>query len=952
MKKTLTMSMMLLISVICSAKNTVTTVSQVTGEVTIMDDVDYTITSSTPFTSAGIINIVNTEHAVVIIQNIKPSVVLSNGILSHIQINGDIANDGYNCQVRMYDRGTIIFPYNGTFRPLTTYTEINLQGTAVNNYTEGSAGGYMKNVPTYTNNMISSFVLKRGYMVTFAVGKNGWGYSRCFIADDEDLTINSLPYILNNKITSYRLFKWWNVHKGGLASDAGTASNSALNSGWCYDWGQGNETTLPDREWVPNHIYEDWPSSATCGSRTGACNMKTNNEPGNSSDDHPQDVATVLDNWENLMRTGLRLCSESSHDGSWNHLRAFIDSVDARGWRCDLLDLHCYWPAGSFGDFSNYYNSYGKRPIWISEWTWGASWNNNGIFSAAPDGRDSFSDANQQTMLNGTKPILDKLNASQYVERYAIWNSEAVASKVYHNGQLSLFGEYYSANTGGLGYNASIQKIPVNSRIITKQITTVDASYSTSKGTVTVTWSDNNFERIDSFVVQVKRPGKLLFTDIGTVYPADQDNRDGASTAEYSFIDEEPEIGVSTYKVSARYNNNFITSNESSITLSQNYKIGYLRYGSALISDANDYEVVYAEPFIGSRKYPVLVTSVPSATNKFGKNVNMITETSSSLSKFSLKMFPYIKSNGEANTISTAESIPYLALPKDSTEFYLPSVEDKTKTLLLQAGSQTNVGEESVHVSFNTPYPEGVIPVVIATAQTRSTTSYGVSVRVTDITNTGFNVCLQRQAINSSTFAKVKVYYIALEPGEASLGGGLLLSAQRFNDAITGSTRIGSNSIAMQTPLINPYALFASQSDNYDVMRDIFFSRYTTSTGNDGYTYSTHFNVYAYSDATATSEYSTAYLPSEDIGFIAVATDPNGSEDDEPTVTAIHSLSADAKDKSATFDVWVENGMICSNKCSVRAYTPSGVQVGMGVQLKGGLYIVSDGNSSKKINVK
>ena len=96
--------------------------------------------------------------------------------------------------------------------------------------------------------------------------------------------------------------------------------------------------------------------------------MKTNNEPGNSADDHPQSVDVVLDNWQNLMRTGMRLCSESSHDGSWSHLRAFIDSIDARGWRCDLLDLHCYWGAPSFNDFSGYYNSYGGRPIWISEW--------------------------------------------------------------------------------------------------------------------------------------------------------------------------------------------------------------------------------------------------------------------------------------------------------------------------------------------------------------------------------------------------------------------------------------------------------------------------------------------------------------------------------------------------------------------------------------------------------
>ena len=42
-------------------------------------------------------------------------------------------------------------------------------------------------------NAIRSFKLKRGYMVTFALGKSGWGYSRCFIADKEDLEVPAMP---------------------------------------------------------------------------------------------------------------------------------------------------------------------------------------------------------------------------------------------------------------------------------------------------------------------------------------------------------------------------------------------------------------------------------------------------------------------------------------------------------------------------------------------------------------------------------------------------------------------------------------------------------------------------------------------------------------------------------------------------------------------------------------
>ena len=350
--------------------NTVTTVTQVTGSVNVSANVDYTITSTDPFSTTGSVNITNVEHAVVIISKIKPSKVIENWLKNHVYINGKQAVNGTNCDVRVYNRGAIIYPYGSDFKPLTVYSEQKYGGTAVSDFGLENSGGYMNTLSEEKlNNKIRSFKLKRGYMVTFSTRAKGRGYSRSFIADKADLEISSLPIVLDQKITSYRIFKWWNVHKAGLASDGRDAANDALNSSWCYDWAQGNASLSPDVEWVPNHIYEDYPSSATCGLRTESCHMKTNNEPGNSADDHPQDVATVLANWENLMATGMRLCSESSHDGSWNHLRAFIDSIDARGWRCDLLDLHCYWPQSSFGDFSYYYSSYGNRPIWISEWT-------------------------------------------------------------------------------------------------------------------------------------------------------------------------------------------------------------------------------------------------------------------------------------------------------------------------------------------------------------------------------------------------------------------------------------------------------------------------------------------------------------------------------------------------------------------------------------------------------
>ena len=176
-----------------SAANTKTTVEQVTGTVELTDDVDYHITSSEPFATTGSINFINTEHAVVFLDNLKPS--KARNMLVFIKINGEDAIINKNCQIRIYNQGSLILPY-GTAGALTVYSENNFEGESCSDFNFNSSGGYMQTLKTsQLNNRIRSFKLKRGYMVTFAIGSEGRGYSRCFIADEEDLEVASLPSI-------------------------------------------------------------------------------------------------------------------------------------------------------------------------------------------------------------------------------------------------------------------------------------------------------------------------------------------------------------------------------------------------------------------------------------------------------------------------------------------------------------------------------------------------------------------------------------------------------------------------------------------------------------------------------------------------------------------------------------------------------------------------------------
>ena len=478
------------------AANTKTTVSQVTTAVTLSDDVDYVITGDAPFAGDGLINITNTEHAVLILQNIKPSKASS--WLKYIQINGVKATNNSNCQIKFYNYGCIILPYAGgdNFKPLTVYSEKNFEGESCNDFGLEHSDGYMNTLTdAKLNNRIRSFKLKRGYMVTFSLKAGGRGYSRCFIAADKDLEMASLPALMDNSISSYRVFKWYDAGKKQLANDLNTTTMAALDVQSSYTWSEGHNMA-PDYECVPNHIYEDYPSSRAIGKATWSPHSKNNNEPRNTSDDHPQDLNTILNNWENMMRTGMRLCSPASWDGSdyWNatgFLAEFLDSIDARGWRCDIIDLHCYWAEGSFGNMHYWSDKY-KRPIWISEWCWGASWNHNG----------AFADGVTQSQVKGAlERICTNLNNWDYVERYYYWNGEAPISRLYDGG-LTPAGEYYAAMKAPMAYNGKYDFVPKTPKQYAPSNFSVE--YDNKKGLAVLKWDDKNGEMNSSMSIMRK----------------------------------------------------------------------------------------------------------------------------------------------------------------------------------------------------------------------------------------------------------------------------------------------------------------------------------------------------------------------------------------------------------------------------------------------------------------
>ena len=427
------------------AANTKTTITQVTTTVTLSDDVDYIITGDAPFAGDGLINITNTEHAVLILQNIKPSKASS--WLKYIQINGVKAANNSNCQIKFYNYGCIILPYAGgdNFKPLTVYSEKNFEGESCNDFGLEHSDGYMNTLTdAKLNNRIRSFKLKRGYMVTFSLKAGGRGYSRCFIAADKDLEMASLPALMDNSISSYRVFKWYDAGKKQLANDLNTTTMAALDVQSSYTWSEGHNMA-PDYECVPNHIYEDYPSSRAIGKATWSPHSKNNNEPRNTSDDHPQDLNTILNNWENM----------------------------------------------SFGNMHYWSDKY-KRPIWISEWCWGASWNHNG----------AFADGVTKSQVKGAlERICTNLNNWDYVERYYYWNGEAPISRLYDGG-LTPAGEYYAAMKAPMAYNGKYDFVPKTPKQYAPSNFSVE--YDNKKGLAVLKWDDKNGEMNSSMSIMRK----------------------------------------------------------------------------------------------------------------------------------------------------------------------------------------------------------------------------------------------------------------------------------------------------------------------------------------------------------------------------------------------------------------------------------------------------------------
>lgn len=160
--------------------------------------------------------------------------------LKKVTVNGLALENNVNCRVSIYLQGAIVMPHSDTknadktdFYPLTVYTGDNCTGESYqyNGDSRRTTGPWV--------NTMRSFTLKRGYMLTVANMSDGTGYSHCYIANHNDITVQ-LRTELAGKVGFFRIFRWqWPGKKGSC--DVGPTN---LNATWHYNWGQEPLRTL------------------------------------------------------------------------------------------------------------------------------------------------------------------------------------------------------------------------------------------------------------------------------------------------------------------------------------------------------------------------------------------------------------------------------------------------------------------------------------------------------------------------------------------------------------------------------------------------------------------------------------------------------------------------------------------------------------------------------------
>lgn len=521
-------------------------VTTVTSPTTLSQSVDFHVTAYGTGTDVisgnGSIDIRN-ENAWVFVHGQKPSEVISKYIGSKIRINGANTVLDQNCMVSIYRDGAVVIPHGPLSAPLTCYIGENYTGVS-----QGYGLNYHIDLGAM-DNQISSLKLKRGYMATLAQCSDGTGYSRVFIAQDNDIEVPVLQPELKGKVSFIRVFRWNWVGKRGYSGNDMTV-NSALKTSWFYAWDAGNYTR-DDREYVVHRHHPGWPAWSEINHKeVNVTHLLGYNEPDNTSDsrEHYVDPADVIAAWPEMLNSGLRVGSPANTSIN-NHLYTLINGIKAHGQRMDYAVVHCYWGGGSpswvMSQLKALHDNTGL-PIWITELNYGANWTTESFW----ENRDNPTANDLERQRQWVAEMVRLMEESDFIERYAIYNWVQNCRKVYDEttGQLTPAGVAYSTPETRLAYNPAKAVIPPVVYLNPKGLTA-----SLSSDTVTLQWENPSRETADYVSLQRSDNGGA-YAQIAQIASSE--------SVSMSETDRLPAEGDYSYRIAAYFPNNEVRYSE------------------------------------------------------------------------------------------------------------------------------------------------------------------------------------------------------------------------------------------------------------------------------------------------------------------------------------------------------------------------------------------------------
>ncbi len=918
-----------LLSVLCGGElraNTSQSVPQVTSAVTLASAVDYHITSADePFATAGSVNITNGE-AVVIFDAVKPSKVIST-YLSNIYINGEQAVNDVNCRVAININGAIVYPHpNTTFNPLTVYTGKNYSGRLSRNFTIYNR---------YTDlgefdNCIQSFRLRRGYMVTLATSSNGLGYSRVWIAQDADIEVPELSLYLINKVSFIRVFAWNKTSKRGSAS-GGTGQYNALNATWFYDWSAGDHN-YADYEYVPMRHHVGWPSFETIKNNKYSNTVLGNNEPDNTGDSrqNPAGYSTVIENWEDIYQSGMRVGSPAMASNVDGWLVPFMNLCKQRNYRIDFVAFHKYsYASGSSysNSVNNLYNKF-HRPVWLTEFNYGANWTKE---TSWPDSGRGNTEANQNHFKAGLQSILPALENNSHLERYSIYNWVQGCRYVYTSGAATIGGQYYASITSHQSYTGNDNVIPGWTYWAPTDLT---ATYSKITHHATFAWQCRNYEETDSSFLERLDPGATDWKVVARI--TNLENR----SLTYDYDDLTGLSGYFTYRIH-NYDNdgNQRFSGTASFTIGAADGDETLQYGEITIANLDAVDTQFSTSFSSQ---PAVFMGIPTNTNAdagLGRAVASIASD-----KFTFQ--PLLWKTAGTQELTSNETIGFMALPEGD-------IMEETTGHRLTVGTE-KVNGDTCEVVFAEPFDEGVTPVVI-TELRPTLRSYPMMTRIWDVTNTGFKCqILYEQGYGIRISTRQTLNYIAAEPGEYLMPGGKLLTAGRSDTPLYGNTykKVGYfDEDGDSLRFLNPIIFANIQKALLPTGSFLRLQSNVTERDTDGNRLVVGSRIRRQVDASATDVNPTDKATAETIGWMILSddTDPERTTgiDDISTDRVIHAQT------TPTLDVSVINHIVYVRDIEhFQLYKADGTRVAENATQEPGLYIVRVGSQSCKVLIR